>query len=76
MIKYEVQNPSDQISQNWRRRMPNQSKDKWEGRGKQAVGKSKDEIGKITKDEGLKAGGRVDRGKGKAQEAKAKLMRR
>jgi uncharacterized protein YjbJ (UPF0337 family) len=61
--------------------MPNQSKDKWEGRCKQAVGKAKEEIGEISRDERLKAEGCVDRAKGQAQEAnaklpKAKLMRR
>jgi uncharacterized protein YjbJ (UPF0337 family) len=48
--------------------MPNQSKDKWEGRAKQAVGKGKEEVGEAIKHQEREAEGRTDQGEGKVKE--------
>ena len=48
--------------------MPDQDKDKWEGRSDQAVGKAKEYAGKATGDEDTEAEGKADQVTGKVKE--------
>lgn len=53
--------------------MPDQDKDKWEGRGDQAVGKGKEAAGKVTGDEDLEAEGKGEQMTGKVKETIGKV---
>ena len=53
--------------------MARQSREKWQGWGKQVMGKGKEKVGELTRDEELEAEGHIDQLEGKAQEAKGKL---
>ena len=48
--------------------MPDQDKDKWEGRGDQAAGKAKEYAGKVTGNEDTEAEGKADQVTGKVKE--------
>lgn len=48
-------------------------KDRWEGKGKEALGSMKEKAGEVTGDEELEAEGKGERYEGKGQEASGKV---